>query len=407
MKSANVQSAVHRAQLLAGPEFAAEVQKHAEAYELSLRRLAQAAATGNKRRVRSIQYRILNSFSAKLVSMVGVVNPTVPHPPETIRAMAETLDPYKDCGEKVTCWKVPKGSGQGWRPICAFGPKRQAVHSLIADLLTARFGEDQTNYLAKGKGAERASDWIVEEVEQKEHSIFVLGDIKDCYRSVRHEVLSELTGLPKEVVINGLLIPSVDLMCPIGGFPPGCNTFEPLVGAARQGLPQGSRVSALVVALLLGPALRQIASAERIVIYGDDFAISTHSMSEAIALKKAAVGILESHPAGPFRLKRCEIKHVNDGFSFLSYHHRLDVYDNKVRRRPAINSYLRYERKVSEIFANLTFRDARRKVARYRTRWMKSFRKWPWNPQSKTLLWLTTFEAMVKGLSKKETTEVT
>jgi RNA-directed DNA polymerase len=396
-----IQSAYHKAEQHLGKPFAEEVVKHGQRYEHLLRGLGAAEAAGNRRKVREIQDLILRSYSAKLVCLVRSIRPGDLWTPEAIKQIAGSLDPRKNCDEKIGVRAEPKASGAGWRPICIFGPKRQALHRLVLDILDVRFPSDEFNYLVKGRGAERASDRVTELFQDDELPFFVLADVKECFRSVQHERVSEAIGLPKEVVRNSILINSPDFLPVVGGFPPEC-AIGSLVGAAQEGIPQGSRVSQKVAAIMLGPALRSIASAERIVSVSDDIALAAGSLHEANALTKALIGVLESHPAGPFRLKRCEIKHIRDGFSFLQYHHRKDAFSTAVHRRPAYRSYRKYRRKVVALFAMNDYRTAFRHCARYRWHWMRSFRRWRWNWLSKLYLWLTTLDAMKQGCKIKD-----
>ena len=403
--SPRVQSASHYAQHLFGHEFAVEVSKHAEVHEQLLRRLSAAAATGNRRKVRQAQDALFRSYSSILVCLVHCLNQDSGLSPDAVKKSAAQLDPYQDCGEEIICWAEPKGSGNGWRPICSFGPKRQALHLLVVDILGARFGTDEINYLAAGRGAERASDRIVHLVEEEQFSVFVLADIQDFFRSVQQGGVCAVTGLPQNVVRHSIFVSEVKAFSMSGGFPPNVSLstipIEPLVGAAQRGLPQGSRASQVVAAILLGPALRNIISAECAVFYGDDIALAANKLSEGEALKEALVGILKSHPAGPFQLKRCETKHIQEGFSFLQYHHRRDLFINRVRRRPANVSYFRYQRRVSTLFATFKAKEAFKRTAHYRWRWMRSFRRWHWNWLSKLMLWQTTLEGMRQGQNEK------
>lgn len=98
-----------------------------------------------------------------------------------------------DCGEAVNAWAEPKRSGKGWRPVCCFGPKRRALHTLCADLLSAKFQADEFDYQVKGRGAESASDRIVGLIEKGFH-YFVLADIENFFRSVQQQSVGEATG---------------------------------------------------------------------------------------------------------------------------------------------------------------------------------------------------------------------
>jgi hypothetical protein len=118
-------------------------------------------------------------------------------------------------------------------------------------------------------------------------------------------------------------------------------------------------------------------------------------------LNKALPGVFESHPAGPFLLKRCEVRHIDHGFEFMKYRHKRDPFTGKIHRRPAAQSYSRYSQRVIKIMCSEPTRLAVRKVARYRSNWMRAFPRWRWNSTSKLLLWLTTGDAIKEGLRSK------
>jgi RNA-directed DNA polymerase len=402
MNHPRVQSAVHKAEHLGGPEFVAEVRVHAGRHEKLLMRLRNASAKENAAEVKKVQRLILNSHSSKVACLVRSLKKTSNFTPASILATAKALDAWKDCGEPIKAWAEMKSSGKGWRPVCSFGPKRKALQTLVADTLSAKFGNEPFDYLVKGKGAEAASDRIVELIDAGRR-FFVLADIENFYRSVQHGYVREATGLPPAVVMNSVLI-SPHASLSLYGDLPSLTTLDTFDGAVRSGLPQGSRISPIIASLLLGPALGKISSTHRIVFYGDDCAIAAHDEAGANALSDALAGILKSHPAGPFRLKRSDIVHANDGFNFLQYRHRLDFFTQKVRRHPSQNSYRRYERKVFALAYAFPPVEAKKSIDVYRSRWMNSFRRWPWNVISNGMLYLTTIHAMnmAKQLAMKK-----
>lgn len=342
----------------------------------------------------------MTSFSSKVVCVVRSIKERPDLTAKEVEQIAAALDPFSNCGEPIAVKAVPKSSGEGWRPICAYGPKRQALQTLCLDILVARFGEDECNYLRKGRGADRASDRINQLVDEG-YRYFVLFDVKDFFRSVQQEKVEEVTGLPKEVVRTCILNESAPVH--IVGYLPHKTDPETLHGAAHEGLPQGSRASQFVAGLLFGPALRSVASADRIIFHGDDGVIAACHEQEAVALNKALIGVFQSHPAGPFRLKRHEIAHVSDGVSFLKYRSRLDHVSGEVRRHPAAASYARYQRRVEQITVeSKTQRDFMRALAGYRWRWMQSFPRWRWNQVSRLNLWFTTFDGVKLGERRKQ-----
>jgi RNA-directed DNA polymerase len=390
-----MEAAYQKARILFGVEFADEISTHAATYEGLLRQFERALSKGKSRKARGIQDLILKSYSSKLVCLIRSLGGETSLTVVDVRAIAKSLNPFKDCGEEIFTWADPKSSGYGWRPICAFQVKRKALQILCCDILLSRFGIESSNFLRKGKGAERASDEIVRLIGLG-FSHFVLTDIKNCFRSVQIKGLHKALGLPEAVVRNCLLIgPNVSLS--LSGDMPNGITLETLDGAAREGVPQGSRASQLVVSILLGPTLRQLASVDCTVVVGDDVAIAAHSKKEANALLIALEEALKLHPFGPFRLKRQETVRVYDGFDFLQYRHKKDWLTDQIWRHPASASYDRYSRKVTTIAATGPPLEALKRIARYRYHWMKSFNRWRWNFISKLLLWQTTVVAMEKG----------
>jgi RNA-directed DNA polymerase len=400
MQSALVQSAFHKAHRLFGQQFAIEIKGHAEKYQVLLSKLAMACACGKTRRARETQSLIFRSFSAMLVCLIRSLDDEHGLTIEKVKSTADQLDPFSDCGESVVAWAKEKSSGFGWRPICSFGPKRQALHRLVVDVLQARFGDDNINFLSRGRGAERASDRIVELYEKHGFSHFVVTDIQNFFRSVQVGKVSELIGLPEAIVKNCVLMgPTVPLSIG-GGLPPDC-TIQTLDGAVREGLPQGSRASQVVAAILLGPALRSVISEERVILHGDDIALAAQHAGDATTLKKALIETLEAHPAGPFRIKHCDINTFQEGFNYLQYRHRRDPFTHHAYRHPSSRSYARYRKRVVGTFLTYKFPDAFKRTARYRYLWMKSFRRWKWICLSKLALWQMTIDAMDEGLKKR------
>jgi hypothetical protein len=192
---------------------------------------------------------------------------------------------------------------------------------------------------------------------------------------VQQSEVAALVGLPEAVVKNCILIPAHAPLSIMGDLPPN-TTEDVLDGAIRRGLPQGSRASQLIAGMLLGPTLKHLAPADRLIVYGDDIAIAACNEGEATALKKALPGMLKSHPAGPFRLKHCDTKHINKGFDFLKYHFRRNPFTGKVRRRPATKSYSRYERRVVSLILKTPKARIREAVEHYTAAWAGSFIRW-------------------------------
>ena len=396
MNDPRVMSIVQKAHHLAGPEFAKHVHPMAQQSRDNLRRL-QGAST--PRKVREAQDLILKSHASRVVSLVLSVRKKPWVTREWLEETASTLNPHRDCGESIKVEVKPKSSGEGFRLICKFGPKRRALHHLVSDIIVAKFGLEPVDFLRKGLGADAASDHINKLVEEG-YRYFILSDLKDYYPSVQHSSVREALGLPESVMLNCVTVGADVSLSFLGDFP-NSTTIQTLEGAVRMGLPQGSRASSTIAGLLLGPVLREITSADRIIVHGDDSAVAARSMMEAGTLQKALQGVLESHPAGPFRLKRCEIADIDVGFEFMKYRHKRDFLTRRVHRRPAALSYWRYIQKVCDFVRADPTKHGVRRVAQYRRRWIQSFARWRLYPHSKLFLWITTRDAIKETMAEK------
>jgi RNA-directed DNA polymerase len=340
--SAIVQSAYHIADHYYGKPFADEVGSCARKHLSLMKALSNACTSGNKRKIRGAKAVIFRSYSSKLTCLI--LSMTCKIPISTLKAYASELNPALDCGEVVHAKALTKSSGFGWRPICSFGPKRRGLQRLLSEIISLQFPPNETDYLTKGRGAERASDQLV--IMNSEVGIlhFVVADISNFFRSVQVGKISELIDMPEAVVQNSLLINQTLHLSIVGGLPPD-TTVKSLTGAAREGLPQGSRASQTIAAIILGRMLSEVSSAQLAVTHGDDIIIGAVSSKGACASKIALSAVLENHPAGPFHLKRLEIVSLQEGFNFLQYRHRYDLLDNVVRRRPSAASYARYHQR--------------------------------------------------------------
>ena len=254
--------------------------------------------------------------------------------------------PMRIAGKRSLSRSRPKTSG-GWRPISQFGIRRKTLQRLGADILQQRFPPEVFDFSCRGRGIEQASDRICELVVDEDCSHFAVFDLKDFYRSVQQEGLGEVTGLPVPLLRNCAYLhdktPIRFHHDPSLSSSKEVMTSDVLGGAARQGISQGSPLSPDLERVLLGPVLRQVASPDRVVRYGDDGAIGARSHREAEELIIALNDELERHPLGPFRLKHAYIGWIDKGFEFLKYRYRRR-WEGDVWRRPAYRCYKRVQR---------------------------------------------------------------
>jgi hypothetical protein len=168
--------------------------------------------------------------------------------------------------------------------------------------------------------------------------------------------------------------------------------------AVRRGIPQGSPASSLIASFLLGPILKALPCGDRIVLYGDDFAIGAFSENEAQAYIGAFKKILKTHPVGPLELKEgSKVAAVKPHFEFVKY--RYCASDAGTHRRPSGRSYYRYEHRLRERVLNAGPLHAKESGFSYMRNWASAFPKWDKNELSEILLELTTQQILSSNVT--------
>lgn len=204
--SSLVMSVTQRAQSLFGPEFGSTFQPDAERHEHLLGAFSRAIADGDKRSARERQHRVYTSHSSRLVALVRSLKREDGFTPERLRDAASALSILADPGEPVRVWVEAKSSGQGHRHLSSFGPLRKAQQTLCADLLRAAHGLEPFDFLAKGRGADRAADHINRLVDDG-HRFFVLADIADFFSSAQQQQKGGVIRLPKAAIAKSIVLP--------------------------------------------------------------------------------------------------------------------------------------------------------------------------------------------------------
>jgi hypothetical protein len=156
-----------------------------------------------------------------------------------------------------------------------------------------------------------------------------VGDIKNCFGSMKHDGVRGMLPLPGSVVDHVVLL-SEETPIHFGSLPEYITTYS-AKKKALEGIPQGSLVSPLVARTLLDPTLRASALGGEVVSFSDDFLVFARTQGEAVAIKHALTHNLSSHPSGPFALKRLYINPVTDWFGFLGLRIRAHVVGGKVQ----------------------------------------------------------------------------
>lgn len=399
----NEMSVVERVRAMCGGDFVKDFRAHVRKANAVLKRLHRAEASGDGAMIRTLQHRFLQSHSAKLCAVALNVEFEKGLHVTRLHELAVELDPFSDPGEPVKAWAKCKSLQGDWRPICEFGPNRRACQSLIAFMLDARFGIHPLDYMATGRGADVAVDRLKELLDAG-YEWFVLADIENCFGSVKPEEAAVRLNLPTAVARNCLMIRE-ETPLTLPSYIPGNTTSLAFSEAVRMGLPQGARPANRVMAHLLGPDFEALPQFEQGLFYGDDVALTASSRKKAEAIAEALREMLASHPAGPFRLKRLEIKHISEGFDYAKYHLRRDPIDGHIKIRPSSKSYAKFRDKVRTIVRDKSVQEVYAHVMSYRARWLAAFphymRTVDQEAQALILLWQFSIESLPVALRRK------
>ncbi len=394
----------HGERLLGSPDELAELKTVAEAYDRLLQQLRQATANGDKRRAQHFTGVILNSPTAKISAVVRNTmreEGSPPIPLAELKVRARGLNPYRRVNEPVRQYFI-KMSGGKERLVLNFGPDRRAVQTICADILGNRLPEFDFDYLARGKGPDRAMMRIQELIEKEGYNYVLVIDIAKCFGSVNKEGVAALLPLPAPVVNNALLVQGDVVVIPHrGAHTAPSPTLLPLTPThpsadtvARHGLPQGALTSNLIMSrAVLGPLLNATDFAHQLVLHGDDILVVAKTETEAKDIRHALRSILENSPVGPLAIGRNSICHKSETTHFLKYAFRQDSVSLEFRIFPSGLSYVRFAERAEAKCLDGPASTAKGRVSQYRKAWPRAFPHWHTNEFSRGLLWQTAFEA--------------
>ncbi len=236
------------------------------------------------------------------------------------------------------------------RVITSWSVADYAVQTVVNDLLTLvaaqrtarRRGSKVKNFSSPGMGGRDGHMRHVLNLIERGQRHFVTLDIRDAYPSVRPEHISECIELPRWVLRNIL-------------FPMGCgddyrtNDYY-TAPTAPCGLPQGSACSSSALGLVVGRALRNLATGTREVsFYVDDIIASAHSRAEAEHLSARIQEELIALGGGELRVGRSRVVDLSSGdkLEFLGYQITL-CSDDRPNVRPTSKAFDRTSEKCLE-----------------------------------------------------------
>jgi hypothetical protein len=181
--------------------------------------------------------------------------------------------------------------------------------------------------------------------------------------------------------------------------------------AARQGLPQGSPASGLIMRrAVLGPVLAQQSFTHDLALYQDEVVVAVKTQAEAGATSEILKSILSTSPAGSLTIGQHRIKHICEGFAFLAYH-MSKTKAGKLHIKPRLRAFARAENKAVARYLEAGAGAAGLKaLVLYLKRWRRSLGLWNATWTGKWYQWLALFAgtwhkgaATLKPLQKTET----
>jgi hypothetical protein len=395
-----------RGQLLVATEAELDVLTNAgiEVQDL-LEKLARAVLAGKRKKIRYLVHTILNSPAAKLSALVRTIDYDAEAPPYTLAELLQRvrgLFPYAPVPEPVSLRFKEKDSGE-LRSVLCFGWQRRALQKLCGDILKVLLPAYSFDFMEKGNGGpDGAAKYLGAIIKEGQYDFVVTADIKNCFRSVNKAGIAQLLSpLPTPVTNNVLLIMD-DITLGKETYDLGdllTQFFLEADTAARQGIPQGSSASNLIMSrAVLGPLLNATPFAGRVLLHGDDIAVPAKTEEEAEAIYQTLRSELENNgPAGPLTIGFHKIWCVDKYVNFCKYKLRRTskVFGAEIRYCPSTRSFHRYERNVVKIYLQAPNGEEKQHVAQYSEAWKKAFGAlWQPNELGEDMLAVTTINAM-------------
>jgi hypothetical protein len=198
----------HGTRLLASPSERAEYKKMALRHKNRLHQLCKAIAHNDEERVEHLISVILGSDASRVLAVARTIKWKPSYTPISLpylKAQAAALNLYAPMAEPVRRLDAEKSSNRS-RWVLDFGQLRRAGQIICADLLNVLLPAYEFDYLAKGKGADRATLRLKEIIETGKYEWVGVFDLTAAFGTVNKEKLAALLPLPAPVVNNVLLV---------------------------------------------------------------------------------------------------------------------------------------------------------------------------------------------------------
>jgi hypothetical protein len=359
---------------------------------------------------------ILGSDAAKVLAVARTIKWKPGDAPITLghlKALAATLNPYLPIAEVVRLLDAERFSNRN-RWVLDFGQLRRAAQIICADLLDVLLPVYEFDYLAQGKGADRATLRLMEIIDTGKYEWVGVFDLTAAFGSINKEKLAALLPLPASVVNNVLLVLdevvvelAKEVTASLFNLPLSVSTHirSSADTAVRKGLPQGGLASNLIMSrAVLGPLLDATPFVDRLVLYGDDIAVTAKSEAEAKEIEHVLRSALENTPFGPLTIGRYKIYHRSQRIHFVKYGLKQDSWNpnGPMEPCPSARSFERFGERAEARYLDGPPETAKGRVSRYRKAWPNAFPLWKQNEYSRGLLWQTAFEARRNAERRKK-----
>lgn len=302
----------------------------------ALSRLRRAVLAGDHRRAQDLTRRYLMSYAAKVTAVHRALR-ALKHSDVDVHQLAETLRAWTVPDEVARCIEEPKPAG-GTRRLFSFGIRARALQYLVDDVLRAACPLPAfvvgvgSNHGEPSRGGWSAAVREIQRLMRPPlrgmppiYEFAVVADVANCFDSVRGDAVVSALPIPEAVTRNVIL-------CEGHRF----SASQPRKRALRSrwsrrsiarresvhrpsGVPQGSVVSGVVVATLFASLEDVVPEWCPMFMHGDDLCVLATSATEAEAIARNVDSYFDSHPAGPYALKRLEVHNLSEGFDYLGY----------------------------------------------------------------------------------------